>query len=94
LPLACCVDRLALPAGEPGRVSGELVAAVGRAEPPRASAEGRSGVAGRFDGHAAAGIGDHAALQKVTLGLVDQHLRHCVLEAVTASPEAGEQRLA
>ena len=36
----------------------------------------------------------NAALQKVALGLVDQHLRHCVMEAVTASPEAGEQRLA
>jgi DNA-binding FrmR family transcriptional regulator len=36
----------------------------------------------------------NAALQKVALGLVDQHLRHCVMDAVTASPEAGEQRLA
>jgi CsoR family transcriptional regulator, copper-sensing transcriptional repressor len=36
----------------------------------------------------------NAALQKVALGLVDQHLRHCVMEAVTTSPEAGEQRLA
>ena len=36
----------------------------------------------------------NAALQKVALGLVDQHLRHCVMEAITASPEVGEQRLA
>lgn len=36
----------------------------------------------------------NAVLQKVALGLVDQHLRHCVMEAVTTSPEAGEQRLA
>ena len=36
----------------------------------------------------------NAALQKVALGLVDQHLRHCVIEAITASPEVGEQRLA
>jgi DNA-binding FrmR family transcriptional regulator len=36
----------------------------------------------------------NAALQKVALGLVDQHLRHCVMEAVNASPEAGEERLA
>ena len=36
----------------------------------------------------------NAALQKVALGLVDQHLRHCVLEAMTASPEVGQQRLA
>jgi DNA-binding FrmR family transcriptional regulator len=36
----------------------------------------------------------NAALQRVALGLVDQHLRRCVMEAVTASPEAGEQRLA
>jgi CsoR family transcriptional regulator, copper-sensing transcriptional repressor len=36
----------------------------------------------------------NAALQKVALGLVDQHLRHCVMDAVTASPEAGEHRLA
>jgi DNA-binding FrmR family transcriptional regulator len=36
----------------------------------------------------------NAALRKVALGLVDQHLRHCVMEAVTTSPEAGEQRLA
>jgi DNA-binding FrmR family transcriptional regulator len=36
----------------------------------------------------------NAALQKVALGLVDQHLRHCVMEAITASPEVGQQRLA
>jgi DNA-binding FrmR family transcriptional regulator len=36
----------------------------------------------------------NAALQKVALGLVDQHLRHCVLDAVDADPEVGEQRLA
>lgn len=36
----------------------------------------------------------NAALQKVALGLVDQHLRHCVMEAITTSPEVGQQRLA
>jgi DNA-binding FrmR family transcriptional regulator len=36
----------------------------------------------------------NAALQKVALGLVDQHLRHCVMEAVATNPEAGEKRLA
>jgi CsoR family transcriptional regulator, copper-sensing transcriptional repressor len=35
-----------------------------------------------------------AALRKVALGLVDQHLRHCVTDALDADPEAGEQRLA
>lgn len=34
-----------------------------------------------------------AALQKVALGLVDQHLRHCVMEAMTVGPEVGEKRL-
>jgi CsoR family transcriptional regulator, copper-sensing transcriptional repressor len=36
----------------------------------------------------------NAALQKVALGRVDQHRRHCVMEAITASPDVGEQRLA
>ncbi len=31
-----------------------------------------------------------AALKKVALGLVDQHVRHCVLDAVEADPDAGE----
>ena len=35
-----------------------------------------------------------AALQKVALGLVDQHLRHCVLQAVQAEPQAADERLA
>jgi DNA-binding FrmR family transcriptional regulator len=34
-----------------------------------------------------------AALQKVALGLVDQHLRHCVLDALESDPDAGERRL-
>jgi DNA-binding FrmR family transcriptional regulator len=36
----------------------------------------------------------NAALQKVALGLVDQHLRHCVMDAMETEPEVGEQRLA
>jgi DNA-binding FrmR family transcriptional regulator len=35
-----------------------------------------------------------AALKKVALGLVDQHLRHCVLEALEADPDDGQLRLA
>jgi DNA-binding FrmR family transcriptional regulator len=35
----------------------------------------------------------NAALKKVALGLVDQHLRHCVLDAVDADPVDGELRL-
>ena len=35
-----------------------------------------------------------AALEKVALGLVDQHLRHCVMDALTDEPELGEERLA
>jgi DNA-binding FrmR family transcriptional regulator len=35
----------------------------------------------------------NAALKKVALGLVDQHLRHCVLDAVEADPDTGELRL-
>jgi len=35
-----------------------------------------------------------AALEKVALGLVDQHLRHCVMDAMTEDPELGEKRLA
>ncbi len=34
-----------------------------------------------------------SALQKVALGLVDQHLRHCVLDAVGAEPEVAGGRL-
>lgn len=34
-----------------------------------------------------------AALKKVALGLVDQHLRHCVLEAVDADADTGQLRL-
>ena len=34
-----------------------------------------------------------AALKKVALGLVDQHLRHCVLDAVDADPDTGQLRL-
>lgn len=36
----------------------------------------------------------NAALQKVALGLVDQHLRRCVMDAMDAEPEVGQQRLA
>jgi DNA-binding FrmR family transcriptional regulator len=35
----------------------------------------------------------NAALQKVALGLVDQHLRHCVMDAMETEPETGRQRL-
>jgi DNA-binding FrmR family transcriptional regulator len=35
-----------------------------------------------------------AALEKVALGLVDQHLRHCVMDAITDEPDLGEERLA
>jgi DNA-binding FrmR family transcriptional regulator len=35
-----------------------------------------------------------AALKKVALGLVDQHLRHCVIDAVEADRDDGQLRLA
>lgn len=35
----------------------------------------------------------NAALKKVALGLVDQHLRHCVLDAVDEDPDTGQLRL-
>ena len=35
----------------------------------------------------------NAALHKVALGLVDQHLRHCVMDAMATEPEVGQQRL-
>ena len=35
----------------------------------------------------------NAALKKVALGLVDQHLRHCVLDAVDEDPDVGQLRL-
>ena len=35
----------------------------------------------------------NAALKKVALGLVDQHLRHCVIDAVDADPETSQRRL-
>lgn len=35
----------------------------------------------------------NAALKKVALGLIDQHLRHCVLDAVDADPDTGQLRL-
>jgi CsoR family transcriptional regulator, copper-sensing transcriptional repressor len=35
----------------------------------------------------------NAALQKVALGLVDQHLRHCVMDAMDTDPEVAQQRL-
>jgi DNA-binding FrmR family transcriptional regulator len=34
-----------------------------------------------------------SALDQVALGLVDQHLHHCVVEAMTAQPEEGSRRL-
>ena len=33
------------------------------------------------------------ALQGVALGLVHEHLSHCVAHAVHASPEAGEEKI-
>ena len=33
------------------------------------------------------------ALQGVGMGLVDQHLRHCVLEAAAESEEAGSEKI-
>jgi DNA-binding FrmR family transcriptional regulator len=36
----------------------------------------------------------NAALKKVALGLVDQHLRHCVLDAVEEDPDTGHLKLA
>jgi DNA-binding FrmR family transcriptional regulator len=35
----------------------------------------------------------NAALQKVALGLVDQHLRHCVMGAMDTDPDVAQQRL-
>ena len=34
------------------------------------------------------------ALQQVALGLLDDHMRHCVTDAVHASPEQGNDKLA
>lgn len=34
-----------------------------------------------------------SALDQVALGLVDEHLRHCVVDAMTADPEEGSRRL-
>jgi DNA-binding FrmR family transcriptional regulator len=36
----------------------------------------------------------NAALKKVALGLVDQHLRHCVLDAVDTDADDGQLKLA
>ncbi len=33
------------------------------------------------------------ALQAVGLGLLDQHIRHCVLDAASESHEAGEEKV-
>lgn len=33
------------------------------------------------------------ALQEVALGLLDEHLRHCVLDAAVASPSEGQAKL-
>jgi len=35
----------------------------------------------------------NAALKKVALGLVDQHLHHCVLDAMATEPAEGRRRL-
>ena len=35
----------------------------------------------------------NAALKKVAVGLVDQHVRHCVLNAVDEDLDAGQLRL-
>jgi DNA-binding FrmR family transcriptional regulator len=34
-----------------------------------------------------------SALDQVAVGLVDQHLHHCVLDAMTAEPDEDRQRL-
>lgn len=34
-----------------------------------------------------------AALQGVAVGLVDEHLRHCVMEAADSSAEEGDRKL-
>jgi CsoR family transcriptional regulator, copper-sensing transcriptional repressor len=34
------------------------------------------------------------ALQEVALGLLDDHVRHCVLDAARSDPADGEQKLA
>jgi DNA-binding FrmR family transcriptional regulator len=34
------------------------------------------------------------ALEQVALGLLDEHMRHCVLDAATSDPAAGEAKLA
>ena len=34
-----------------------------------------------------------SALDKVALGLVDQHLRHCLVDAMTAEPDEANRRL-
>jgi DNA-binding FrmR family transcriptional regulator len=34
-----------------------------------------------------------SALDQVALGLVDQHLHHCVIDAMTDDPGEGSQRL-
>jgi CsoR family transcriptional regulator, copper-sensing transcriptional repressor len=34
------------------------------------------------------------ALQEVALGLLDDHVRHCVLDAARTGPDDGEQKLA
>ncbi len=33
------------------------------------------------------------ALQNVGVGLVDEHIRHCVRDAVAESPEAGNEKI-
>ena len=35
-----------------------------------------------------------SALQQVALGLLDDHMRHCVLDAARSNPADGEERLA
>jgi DNA-binding FrmR family transcriptional regulator len=35
----------------------------------------------------------NSALHKVALGLVEQHLRHCVMDAMATDPAVGQQRL-
>jgi DNA-binding FrmR family transcriptional regulator len=34
----------------------------------------------------------NSALHKVALGLVEQHLRHCVMDAMATDPAVGQQR--
>lgn len=34
------------------------------------------------------------ALQGVAMGLLDEHVRHCVADAITEGPDAGDEKIA